>query len=109
MRRSAYLFTALACAGCVTTTLTPAAVALRVTSNPEAVKGCAYLGPVEGKDTINGGMLGQGAAEENALRKLRNAAAKMGATTVFLAMQGTKFSGSHQRGEAYKCTAIPMP
>jgi hypothetical protein len=90
-------------AGCVTTQLTPEAMAIRVTANPEAVKGCKYLGAVEGKDTMNGGMLGQGAAEENAMRKIRNHAAEMKANVVFLVPQSTKFSGSHQRGEAYHC------
>ena len=90
-------------AGCVTTSLTPEAKLVRVTANPDAVRGCKLLGPVQGHDGMNGGMIGQGAAEENALRKLRNHAAEMGANVVFLPPTAVKFSGSTQRGEAYHC------
>lgn len=93
----------LMCTACVTTKLTPAGQSVRVTSNPDAVKGCQLLGPVVGKDRMNGGTMGQGAAEENAHRRLQNAAAEMGADTVLLVTVDTGTSGSIQRGEAYRC------
>ena len=90
-------------AGCVTTRLTPTGRNVRVTSNPEAVHGCTFLGAVKGADHMNGGIVGQGAAEENANRRLRNAAALMGADTVLLVTATTGMGGSTVRGEAYRC------
>lgn len=89
--------------GCATARLTPAGESVRVTANPEAVRGCELLGEVSGEDRVNGGMLGQGAAEENALVRLRNAAAELGADVVLMVMGTTNMSGSSQRGEAYSC------
>lgn len=88
---------------CVTTRTTPAGQAVRITSNPEIVRGCAFLGEVVGKDRMNGGLLGQGAAEENATRRVKNTAAEMGADTVLISTSTTGFSGSTIRGEAYRC------
>lgn len=99
-----------ATSGCVTTRLTPEAELVRVTANAEAVKGCTLLGNLEASDKLNGGMAGQMAAEENANRRLRNDAAKLGANTVLLSSSTTGMSGSRARGEAYKCpdpTAAP--
>ena len=97
--------------GCVTTQLTPEAQAVRITSNPEAVRGCEVLGEVKGSDRMNGGMLGQGAAEENSRRRLRNAAAKLGANVVLVESANVAvLGGTSQRGEAYRCsTASPTP
>jgi len=89
--------------GCVTTTLTPAGGKVRVTGNPEAVRQCQFIGEVLGRDRMNGGMMGQSAAEENANRRVRNRAAEMGANVVLLVTDTTGFSGSVKRGEAYKC------
>lgn len=94
----------LATSACVTTKLSPEAQAIRLTSNADVVKGCKFLGNVEGTDNMNGGMLGQNAAAENAMRRMKNKAAALHANTIFLtANDGTKFSGSTQRGEAYAC------
>lgn len=95
--------TVMQISGCVTTRLNEGAAAVRVTSNSDVVKDCAYIGFVEGKDHLNGGMLGQGAAEENALRRIRNEAQALGADTIDLSMKSTGFSGSALRGEAYSC------
>ena len=57
---------------------------------------------------MNGGTMGQGAAEENANRRLRNNAAKMGADTIF-GTSTTNTSGSVQRGEAYLSGATSTP
>ena len=95
---------ALMTSACVTSRLTPEAEAIRLTDNPEVVKGCTFIANVEGSDQMNGGTLGQGAAEENAMRRMRNQAAEKKANTLYVTRpDGTKFSGSHQRGEAYTC------
>lgn len=78
---------------------------MRVTTNQEAVKGCTLVGPIEASDKMNGGMIGQVAAEENANRRIRNDAAKMGANVVLFVNSTTGMSGSRVRGEAYACTA----
>lgn len=97
------LIMGLALAGCVTTRLSQGGEQVRVTSNPDVVVGCQYLGPTEGRDRMNGGYMGQGAAEENSMRRIRNSAAKMGANTVHLVSTMTGMSGSTIRGEAYHC------
>jgi uncharacterized protein YbjQ (UPF0145 family) len=91
---------------CVTTHLTPEAEKVRVTTNPEAVRGCKLLGNIEASDKMNGGMVGQMAAEENANRRLRNDAAKLGANVVLMGSSTTGMSGSRARGEAYACSEI---
>jgi hypothetical protein len=92
--------------GC--SSLTPEGSAVRITSNPDVVKGCKFIGQVEGSDHMNGGLLGQGAAENNATVRLQNEAAAMGANTVFLSRSSTGFSGSSQLGEAYSCSSEPV-
>jgi uncharacterized protein YbjQ (UPF0145 family) len=105
MRTTVALFGILVFSGCVTTDLNPGAEKVRITSNPEVVRGCKFVGEVTGADRMNGGTMGQGAAEENANRRLRNNAAAMGADTVFVGVSTTNTSGSVQRGEAYQCGA----
>lgn len=103
LRTTSMLFALSLVTGCVTTQLTPEAQAVRVTTNADAVKNCKYIGAVDGSDRMNGGMVGQMAAEENANRRLRNNAAKMGANVVLMATSTTGMSGSRERGEAYAC------
>lgn len=95
---------ALVLPACVTVSLSPEGSQVRLTSNPEVVRGCSYIGQVQGTDHMNGGLAGQGAAEENAMREIRNRAAQMGANTVHLVTSKTGFSGAAVRGEAYKCS-----
>ena len=90
--------------GCVTVKLSPEGSKIRLTSNPNVVNGCSYIDQVQGTDHMNGGLAGQGAAEENAMREIRNLAAEMGADTVHLVTQTTGTSGAAVRGEAYKCS-----
>jgi hypothetical protein len=90
--------------GCMTTTLTPEGAKVRVTSNPEAVKGCKLVGEVTGNDHMNGGVA-SGIAEEQANRRLKNAAAEKGANVVLVTSSSTGHNGSAQRGEAYRCEA----
>src|SRR3954447_21482477 len=89
--------------GCMTTSLTPEGAKVRVTSNPEAVKGCTSVGEVTGNDHMNGG-IASGTAEEQAHRRLMNAAAEKGANVVLVTSSSTGHNGSSQRGEAYRCT-----
>lgn len=104
--RRAMALVLLSLAACVTTRLTLDAQRVRLTDNPEVVKGCRFIANVEGSDRMNGGMLGQGAAEENAMRRMKNQAAELKANTIYLTKSdGVKFSGSKQRGEAYDCPA----
>ena len=96
--------------GCVTTRLTPEAELIRVTANPEAVRGCESIGIVKGADRLQGGVLGGGAAEENAMRRMKNAAAKLGANTILLmSSRGTMGGGAANQGEAYKCPPATNP
>ncbi len=96
---------ALLIGGCGTPTLSPEAVAVRITANPEAVRGCTLLGEVRGKSDW-GGLLYQKAGEERARRGLRNQAVALGANVVLMESAITGFSGSKLRGEAYRC-ALP--
>lgn len=93
----------LLCSGCVTVRLSPDGEMVRLTSNPEVVRNCKYVGQVKGSDHMNGGLAGQGAAEENAMREIRNNAAEMRANTVHILNVTTGTSGSAVRGEAYQC------
>lgn len=95
----------LVAAACVTTKLTPEGERVRVTSNAEAAKGCRLIGDIDASDRMNGGAMGQMAAEENTQRRLKNKAAEMGANLVLLTTSTTGTSGSRARGEAYSCTA----
>lgn len=89
------------------TSTTPKGAQVRVTSNPDVVQACEYLGEVKGADHMWGGSLGQGKAESNAYKRLKNNAAEMGANVVLMVTDETGSSGSTKRGEAYRCEASP--
>lgn len=80
-------------AACVT--VTPQGQRVRVTSNPEAVKGCEFLGNV--KSTSGFGSTTSLAAS-NTERTLQNKTAKLGGNVLFIVT-----SGGHSTGEAYRC------
>ena len=103
MKKTLFVAGVMILSACVTTDLTPGGQKVRITSNPDVVRPCKFIGEVTGADRMNGGTMGQGAAEENANRRLRNNAAAIGADTVFVGLSTTNTSGSVQRGEAYKC------
>ena len=104
MKNSVLAVTAtLTLCSCVTARLTAAGNAVRLTSNPDVVRTCQYLVNIEGSDYMNGGALGQQAANENATRRLLNKAAEIGADTVMISVAATGFSGAVMRGEAYRC------
>jgi uncharacterized protein YbjQ (UPF0145 family) len=110
MRKLLILASFAAVTGCVTTRLSPAAETVRLTTNPEAVRGCELVGDIDASDRMQGGMMGQMAAEENANRRLRNKAVEMGANVVLVGQSTTGMSGSRVRGEAYRCAATsPTP
>lgn len=93
--------------GCLATacaTLTPSGARVRITTNPETIRGCEFVGEVVGKDRMWGGTGGQGVAQDNAEIRVKNQAAEMGANVVFLNTATTNTSGSRQRGEAYRCS-----
>jgi hypothetical protein len=103
MRRPLLLSLLAPLVACVAT-LTPAGSVVRVTANPEAVRGCRVVGEVRGSDRLQGGALAD-AAERNADAQLRNAAGALGANVVLLSSSSTDRSGSTVRGEAYACGA----
>lgn len=90
-------------AGCVRVALEPGADAVRVTASQDAIKSCKSLGLVKGADRIQGGPIGQGAAEDNAMTRIRNHAHRMGANTVLLITSLAGTSGSALQGEAFAC------
>jgi hypothetical protein len=89
--------------GCVRVSLEPGAEAVRVTASQEAIKNCKSVGLVKGADRVQGGPIGQGAAEDNALTRIRNHAHQMGANTVLLITSLAGTSGSALQGEAFSC------
>jgi hypothetical protein len=95
---------AAAAVACVTAKLTPEAEAIRVTSNPEAVRGCTLLGEISGKSSsLAAG--DEGATEEDARRRLRLAAVEKGADVVLVQSTQVAARSSVQRGEAYRCAS----
>ncbi len=80
---------------CVTTT--PAGEKVRVTSNPDVVKGCQFLGNVKATSGW-GGPAGTGLGTSNTEKTLQNKTAELGGNVVFVVT-----SGVHAAGEAYKC------
>jgi hypothetical protein len=104
MRAAALVAIACLLAGCVTTTLQPGAAAVRVTTNPDVIASCSYVGQVKASDRMNGGLLGQDAAEENTHRRLQNRAHAMGGNAVFVNSSAADLSGARARGEVYSCS-----
>ncbi len=103
MKRPIQVAVVLVFVSCVS--LSPAGDKVRVTANPEAVRNCTLLGEVKGAEHMWGGAAGQGIAENNAYKELKNRTAAMGGDTVLMVTSSTGFSGSVQRGEAYRCQA----
>lgn len=76
--------------------LTPAGEKVRVTTNPDVVRGCQFIQTVSATSGWGGAAAGTGTANTEAT--LRNRTAKLGGNTLYL-VQG----GVHSSGEAYKC------
>jgi len=82
--------------------LTTAGQAVQMRSNAVDVKGCTFLGEVAGTDDVN---MFDDVREENAIKRLKNAAGEKGADTVLIVSTSNK--GTRLHGEAYRCAAAP--
>lgn len=89
------ILTTLPMFSCVSTTAAGSRV--RVTSNPDVVKGCEFLGNVKATSGW-GGSAGTGLAGSNTEKTLQNKTAELGGNVVFVVA-----SGIHASGEAYRC------
>jgi hypothetical protein len=76
--------------------LTPEGEKVRVTTNPDVVRGCQFIQTVSATSGWGGSASGTGTANTEAT--LRNRTAKLGGNTLSLAQAGV-----HSSGEAYKC------
>jgi len=106
MKRIARTLLLLPLVACATTKLKPEAASVRITANPETVRGCKFLQNVSGSDHWNGG-LAQGTAEESAIAEMKNATQWIGGNVILMVSSNTGWGGSSQRGEAYACPARP--
>jgi hypothetical protein len=96
MSRFAFLLScAVIVSACVSTT--PQGAKVRVTSNPDVVKPCQFLGNVKATSGW-GGSGGTGLAGSNTEKTLQNKTASLGGNVVFVVA-----SGIHASGEAYRC------
>ena len=78
-----------------------------LTTNPNTVRGCTFIGGVQGAARWSAG-LGQGAgdaARKEAVQEVKQRAAGMKANAVLLIASTTESSGSGLRAEAYRCPA----
>jgi uncharacterized protein YbjQ (UPF0145 family) len=110
MRTLAVVF-AIAVVGCATgrRESLPQPRDVRFTNSRDVVKSCTMLGLIDSSDKTNGGVVTQMPAERNALRRLRNEAARLEANTVLVNEAPPGMSQEHTRdgtlmqGEAYRC------
>ncbi len=93
------LVVCLACAS-----LTPEGARVRVTQNPDVVRGCEFLGNAKASSGW-GGPAGGNMGEDEVQTKLQNEAARMGGNVVFLISNKAGGYGGSSRGvaEVYKC------
>jgi hypothetical protein len=80
-------------------TASPEAQNVRVTSNPDVVKGCAFLGNVKAMSGW-GGAAGSGLAARNIEETLKERTHKLGGNVVYIVGN----QGSRGSGEAYRCS-----
>ncbi len=105
MRTKAALALCLLATGCLVP-VNHYGLQVRLTTNPDVVKGCRFIGEVRGADHLNGGALGSETAQENAERILRNNAGQIGANVVLLSRTRSHYyTGATAIGEAYACEA----
>jgi len=86
--------------GC-SVSLTPQEQAVRITSNPELVKGCEFKGEVVGKALI---AWTASRLPEKSMRYLKRNAHAMGADTVLMTYAVGSHVSATSRGEAYDCS-----
>lgn len=72
---------------------------VRITSNPEVVRGCEFLGNIK-SDSGWGGSAATGLGTSNTEKALQNRTGEMGGNVIFIVSAGV-----HATGEAYKCRA----
>lgn len=96
--------TGLSCAS-----LTPEGARVRVTQNPDVVRGCEFLGNAKAGSGW-GGPAGGNMGEDEVQTKLQNQAATMGGNVLFLISNKAGGYGGSSRGvaEVYRC-APPTP
>lgn len=93
----------LTLAGCLSAS--PSGQKVRVTANPDTVRGCEFLGNVKAHSGW-GGPAGSGAAASNIEATMQNRTAELGGNVLFV----VRNEGSHGSGEAYRCpAAAPTP
>lgn len=90
----------LGCAAGVTPTTRSASV--RVTSNPEVVRPCEFLGNVTAKAVGGTWATTPG---ERAQRRLQEETLKLGGDTVYIASDSADARVASVTGEAYRCNA----
>ena len=91
--------------GC-TVALTPQEPKVRVTTNAQEVRGCDYMGSVQGSDNRAGP---QSESRNRAIRKMMSHALLLGADTVFQANIYLAYNEYHARGEAFDCSKNKGP
>jgi len=106
MRRIVFAILALPLISC-TASLTPMGAKVRVTTNPDVVRGCEFLGNASASSGW-GGPAGGNIGEESVQNQLQNKTAEMGGNVLFLTSNKAGGYGGSSRGvgEAYRC---PMP
>jgi len=101
MRKLVVATLAVLVAGCAAGVApTPAAAKIRVTSNPDVVKPCKFLGNVSAKAVGGTWATTPG---ERAQARLQQEALDLGADTVFIAANTADARVAATTGEAYKC------
>jgi hypothetical protein len=88
--------------------LTPEGSRVRVTTNPDVVRGCEFLGNAVGSSGW-GGPAGGNIGEDQVQIKMQNEAAKMGGNVLFLISNKAGGYGGSSRGvaEVYRCPVPP--
>jgi hypothetical protein len=94
-------------AGCVSVSKQGASV--RVTTNPEVVRGCQYLGSVNSTSGW-GGPAGTGLGTANTEADMRNKAAGLGGDILFVTATGVHASGEvYKQGPNITASTTPAP
>ena len=101
--RKLLVLTALAivATGCVS--LTPEGQRVRITNNPDVVRGCEFVGNLR-----SGSMLGGGVGEERAQVDMQNETARLGGNVLYLTSSyggANMGAGAWSSGEAYRCSS----
>ena len=75
---------------------------IRVTDNPDVVRECEWVANVKGSSGW-GGTTGQGVGHDDAMARISQQAAELGADTVYITTSEVGTSGVRVLGEAYAC------